>query len=76
MKLIQESYNLCEEKYEDLETQKTKFPNKSTQTDLRPKLVLFCKTCKSFNHTSYNCSKKTTKTKKPTIFKKFLDLFA
>ena len=30
IKLIQESYELCEEKYEDLETQKTKFQNKST----------------------------------------------
>ena len=76
IKFIQENYDLREEKYEHLETQKTKFPNKSTQTDLRPKLVPFCKTCKSFNHTSYNCLKKTTKTKKPTIFQKFLNLFA
>ena len=76
IKLIQESYDLCEEKYEDLETEKTKFQNKSTQTDFRPKLVPFSETCKSFNHTSYNCSKKTTKTKKPTIFRKFLNLFA
>ena len=76
IKSIQESYDLYEEKYEDLETQKIKFQNKSTQTDFRPKLVPFCKTCKSFNHTSYNSSKKTTETKKPTIFRKFLNLFA
>ena len=76
IKLIQENYDLREEKYENLETQKTKFQNKSTQTDFHPRLVPFCKTCKSFKHNSYNCSKKTTKTKKPTIFRKFLKLFA
>ena len=76
IKLTQENYDLREEKYEDLETQKTKFQNKRIQTDFRPKLVPFRKTCKSFNHTSYNCSKETTKIKKPTIFKKILTLFA
>ena len=74
IKLIQENYDLCEEKYENLETQKTKFQNKSTQTDFRPKLVPLCKICKSSNHLSNNCSKKSANNKNTTIFRKFLNL--
>ena len=76
MKLIQESYDLCEDKYEDLETQKTKFQNKSTQTDFRPKLVPLRKICKSSNHMSHNCLKKSAKNKNTTTFRKFLNLFS
>ena len=67
IKLIQELYDLCEEKYEDSRTQKTKIHNKSTQTDIRPKLQPIYKKCKNFHDISYNCSKKTTKTQKKTI---------
>ena len=76
IKLIQELYELCEEKYEDSKTQKTKLQNKSTQTDIRPKLQPICKRCRNSHHIAYNCSNKTTKTQKKTIFRKFLNFFA
>ena len=50
IKLIQGLYKLCEEKYENLETQKTKFQNKSNQADFIPKLVLLCKICRNLHH--------------------------
>ena len=75
VKLIQELYDPCEEKFEDAIAQKSKLQNKSTLTDIQPKLVAICKKCKNLNHILYNCSKKTTKTKKTTVFRKLLNLF-
>ena len=75
IKLIQEIYEICETKHVSTETSNARFQNKSTQTDPRPKLTPLlrsCKTCKDSNHTTNNCSKKSTKIKESTIFRKCL----
>ena len=53
IKLMQELYELCEEKYENLETQETKFQNESSQKYFHPKLVHLCKICRNSNDISH-----------------------
>ena len=75
IKCIQQLYDLCEEKYKDSIVQKTKFQDKGAQTDIRPKLVPICRKCRNLNDISNNCLKEATKTKKKTIFRKFINLY-